>query len=361
MEELERLRADIDRLDGEIVRLLNERARLAVEVGKVKQSRGVKCFHSPEREQRIFERLERENPGPFPTPALKVVYREILSGSLALERPLPVAYFGPAGTFTHQAALRAFGSSAELLAEPEIRDVFDAVERGRAEYGVVPVENSTEGAVTYTHDEFIESDLKISAELHLPITHHLLSLSGRREGITKIFSHPQPTAQCRRWLEKNMKGVPVIDVASTATAAEMAARDEAAAAIAGEAAAGIYGLKSVERNIQDRSDNVTRFLVLARRMPGRTGRDRTSVLLSIKDRVGGLLAILRPFSEHGLNLSRIQSRPSRRRAWEYIFFIDFTGHVEDENVAAALEAVRAECVFLKILGSYPAADLPASP
>lgn len=359
MNELEKLRTEIDRLDSEIVRLLNERARIAIDVGRVKEKNGSESFYSPEREQRIFDRLGRNNAGPFPTPALKTVYREILSASLSLERPLPVAYFGPAGTFTHQAAVRAFGSSANLLPVAEIRDVFDAVDRGEAQYGVVPVENSTEGAVTYTHDEFIDSELRISAEVLLPISLHLLSLSGRREEIRRIYSFPQPTAQCRRWLEKKMQGIAVVEVASTAVAAEMAAGNPDGAAIAGEAAAARYGLKTVERNIQDRSDNVTRFLVISRTMPHRTGRDRTSVLFSIKDRVGGLLNILRPFSEHGLNLSRIQSRPSRGQVWEYIFFIDFSGHVEDENVTRALEAVRSECQFLKILGSYPLAEIPA--
>lgn len=360
MDELETLRSRIDLIDKDIVRLVNERARVAIEVGRVKEKNGASSFYSPERERLIFERLEKENPGPFPTEALKTVYREILSGSLSLERPLGVSYFGPRGTFTHQAAVRVFGSSARLVECPEIKDVFDAVEKGKTEFGVVPVENSTEGAVTYTHDEFVDSDLKISSEILLRISQNLLSLSGDASKVKRIYSFHQPTAQCRRWLARNMKGIPVIEAASTVAAARMASEDPDAAAIAGETAAAIHGLAFIERNIQDRSDNITRFLVVSREMPHRTGNDRTSILLSIKDRVGGLLNILTPFTTHGLNLSRIQSRPSRKGTWEYIFFIDFAGHVEDENVSRALEDVRKECLYLKILGSYPSADVPGA-
>ncbi len=357
MDELTRLREEIDRLDNEVVRLLNERARVAMKVGDVKNKIGIDSFYSPERERHIFERLEKSNPGPFPTTALLAVYREILSGSLSLERPLPVAYLGPQATFTHEAAVRAFGSSTRFIACSEIKDVFSAVERGDAEYGVVPVENSTEGVVTYTLDVFIESGLKIYSEILLDVSHNLLSVSGKPENVKKIFSHPQGTAQCKQWLAKHMPRVPVVEVTSTALAAEMAAQDPEAAAIASEPAAKRYNLAFVNRKIQDLSNNITRFLVISTRTPQRTGKDKTSILCSIKDRVGGLLGILTPFYDRGLNLSSIQSRPSKRRAWEYIFFMEVIGHVDDSDLAQALEKVQQQCLFLKILGSYPSADV----
>lgn len=359
MDELVRLRGEIDRMDDEIVRLINERARIAIEVGKVKKAAGSNAFYSPERERLIFERLGTNNPGPFPTDALKAVYREILSGALSLEKPLRVAYFGPETTYTHQAAIRAFGSSAEFLPMHGIRDVFMAVSRGDAEYGVVPVENSTEGVVTYTLDVFMESDLRISSELLLEINNNLLSVSGRIEDVKRVYSHPQPLAQCKEWLDRNLKDVPLIEVSSTAYASKRASEEPDSAAIAGEMAAQRHNLACVARRIQDIPDNSTRFLTISKNITHRTGHDKTSLLLSIKDRVGGLLNILSPFSRHGLNLSRIQSRPSKRRAWEYIFFIDLVGHVEDEQVTAALAEVEQECVFLKILGSYPSADSSA--
>lgn len=357
MDELTRLREEIDHIDDEVVRLLSERAKVAIHVGNVKNRIGIDSFYSPERERHIFERLEKINPGPFPTPALLAVYREILSGSLSLERPLPVAYLGPQATFTHEAAMRAFGSSTRFIACSEIKDVFSSVERGDAEFGVIPVENSTEGVVTYTLDVFIESELKIYSEILLDVSHNLLSMSGKAENIRKIFSHPQGTAQCKQWLAKHMTGIPVIEVSSTATAAERAAQDPEAAAIASEPAAKRYNLAFVNRKIQDLSNNVTRFLVISIKSPQRTGKDKTSILCSIKDRVGGLLGILTPFYDSGLNLSSIQSRPSKRRAWEYIFFIEIIGHVEDEKVARALERVQQQCLFLKILGSYPSAEV----
>jgi len=357
MDELNGLRAEIDRIDNEIVRLINKRAEIAVEVGRVKEKNGLDSFYAPERERIIFQRLEKINPGPFPIDALKMVYREILSGSLSLERPLQVAYLGPDATFSHQAAIRAFGSSTHFIPVSSFKDVFRAVESGDAQYGVVPVENSTEGIVTYTIDLFIDSELRISSEILLDVSNNLLSVSGDKERVKKIYSHPQPTAQCRNWLEMHMKGIPVVDVSSTAIAAEMAAADPDSAAIASEYAARRYNLAFINRRIQDRQNNVTRFLVISKDIPHRTGHDKTSLLLSIKDRAGALLDILAPFSLHGLNLSRIQSRPSKKRAWEYIFFIDLVGHVEDAPVARALEEVGKACLFLKILGSYPSAEL----
>ncbi len=355
LNELNKLRTEIDIIDSEIVRLINERAKVAVEVGRVKEKNGLNSFYAPERERLIFQRLEKINPGPFPADALKAVYREILSGSLSLERPLQVAYLGPNATFSHQAAIRTFGSSTQFIPVSSFKDVFRAVECGDAQYGVVPVENSTEGIVTYTIDLFIDSELRISSEILLDVSNNLLSLSGEKEKIRKIYSHPQPTAQCRNWLDMHMKGIPVVDVSSTAVAAEMAVADPESAAIASEYAARRYNLAFISRGIQDKQNNITRFLVISKEIPHRTGHDKTSLLLSIKDKAGALLDILAPFSLHGLNLSRIQSRPSKKRAWEYIFFIDLMGHVEDDAVARALEEVSKACLFLKILGSYPSA------
>jgi len=353
--ELDKLRARIDEIDEKILELLNKRAEVVLQVGKTKQANQMR-IHFPERERQILQRLEKLNRGPFPTHALKSIYEEILSASLALQEPLKVAYLGPSATFTHLAARRKFGSSTEYIPESTIRDVFEAVTRGKAHYGVVPIENSTEGVVNYTLDMFIDSDLKIAAEIMLPVSHNLLSKTGRRSDVKKIYSHPQARAQCRIWLDTNFPGVPIIEEPSTAAAAKRVTEDPSAAAVASELAAIEYNLKFVEKGIEDNKNNFTRFLVIATDYPGKTGNDKTSIMFSIKDRPGALYLILRPFAKHKINLTKIESRPSRRKAWEYIFFVDMEGHIEDKKIKKALNDVKKECLYLKVLGSYPSAD-----
>jgi len=349
---IQELRKKIDELDDKLLELLNQRAQIVVEVGNIKKTEKLD-FHSPSREREILERLTAHNKGPFPQDALKAVYREILSSSLSLERPLKIAYLGPRATFTHMAGMQQFGLAAQYVPVESIKDVFSEVERGRADYGIVPVENSTEGVVNYTLDMFIDSDLRISAEIMLEVSQNLMNRTGRIEDIKKIYTHPQVPGQCRQWLEKNIAGVPVMDAPSTARAAEMAKDDPEAGAIASEMAAVLYGLQVVAKKIEDNPNNFTRFLVISKKSPGRTGRDKTSIMFSIKDKVGALHAMLTPFADAGINLNRLDARPSGRRVWDYVFFLDMEGHVEEEKVAKAVENLKKDCLFLKVLGSYP--------
>lgn len=352
---LEEKRRQIDAIDSGILELLNKRANLAIEVADIKRDSNLK-IHSPEREREVIKRLEALNMGPFPDDALKVIFREIISASLSLEEPLKVAYFGPEGTFTHHAALRRFGHSAHFIPVTGIKGVFDEVDSGKAHYGIVPIENSNEGVVSSTLDMFMEYDLKISAEAMLEVSQNLLSKSGERKKVKRIFSHPQPFAQCKMWLESNMPGIPLHECVSTAKAAEIASKNNDAAAIASELAARLYDLRFIEKHIEDRKNNYTRFLVIAKTFPDRTGKDKTSILCSVKDRPGALYDLLLPFKEAGLNLSNIESRPSKRKAWEYIFFVDMEGHIKDKKVKKALDAVSEKSLYMKHLGSYPAND-----
>ncbi|HKK01435.1 MAG TPA: prephenate dehydratase [Desulfuromonadales bacterium] len=346
------LRNRIDAIDDQILDLLNRRAEVVVEVGHAKAGQS-REFYVPSREHAIYERLTANNAGPFPTDAIRKVFREIISASLSLEQPMKVAFFGPSGTFTHAAAMKQFGFSAQLVPQKSIPGVFDEVLRGRAHYGVVPVENSTEGAVSHTLDMFIESDLQINAEILLEISHYLLSRTGRIEDIRRVVSHSQPFAQCRKWLEEHLPDIPLMDVGSTAMAAQMAAEDESAAAIASEMAGSLYDLKIVKERIEDNPNNFTRFLVIGRKTPDPSGQDKTSIMFSIKDQPGILYRMLEPFSKRGINLSKIESRPLKKKAWEYIFFLDMDGHIRDTNVHDAVEELRDYCQFLKVLGSYP--------
>ncbi len=352
--DIQSYRAEIDRIDDEILRLLNERSKSVIEIGRLKrQSDGTAHLHTPAREAAIIERLTAKNPGPFPNEAIRPVYREIMSASLSLEGPQRVAYLGPRATFTHLASMKKFGESAHYVPVNSIKDVFNEVERGRANFGVVPIENSTEGVVNHTLDMFIDSSLVIYGEVQQEISHHLLSRSDRVEDLKKIYSHPHAIAQCRNWLETNLPDVPLAEVASTARAAELCAEDPASGAIASELAAQLYGLKVLRTRIEDNVNNFTRFLVLSQKAPERTGKDKTSIMLSVKDKVGALYDLLRPFASLGLNMTKIESRPSRRKAWEYLFFVDIEGHVDEERVKKALEEVKGRCLFMKILGSYP--------
>ncbi|UCH45250.1 MAG: prephenate dehydratase, partial [Nitrospiraceae bacterium] len=300
--------------------------------------------------------LKEANQGPFPDYALQAVFDEIISASVFLQQPLKAAYLGPPATFTHLAARRQLGSSTKYIPESTIKAVFESVYRGKTQYGVVPIENSSEGAINYTLDMFIDYDLKIAFEILLPISHNLLSKTGNRKNITKIYSHPQPKAQCRAWLENNFPSTEIIEELSTAAAAQRAEDDPTAAAVASELAASVYKLKFVEKGIEDNKTNVTRFLVVAKDSTPKTGRDKTSIMFSIRDKAGALSSILKPFSKHRINLTKIESRPSKRRAWEYIFFVDVQGHIEDRGVKKALNEVKKDCLFMKVLGSYPSAE-----
>jgi chorismate mutase/prephenate dehydratase len=290
----------------------------------------------------------------MPGETLQAVCREIWSGAVQLEAPMKIAFLGPLATFTHQAALSTFGDSVEYAEQPTIADVFDAVSRGEVEYGVVPVENSTEGSVTYTLDMFTDTDLKICAELNLPI-HHCLLCRGEKSDVKTLYSHSQVFGQCRRWLQRNMPDVHLIEVSSTTEAAVRASKEENAGALASALAAERYELPIREANIEDSRDNTTRFLVLGRENRPATGDDKTSLLMAIRHRVGALYDSLLPFGKHGVNLTFIESRPSKRKNWEYYFFVDFIGHVSEERVQKVLAELAEHCQFVKILGSYPRA------
>ena len=354
--QLTSLRAQIDEVDLEILKLLNRRARLVSHIGEIKK-RSKRTVYIPSREREIEKRLVQRNEGPFPNEGVRAVFREIVSASRSLERPLRVAYLGPEATFTHLAALKQFGNSADHIARQSIAEVFDAVGRSRADYGVVPIENSNEGAVNHTLDLFAESDLKICAEVLLPISHDLLSRSGRIEDVERVVSHAQAIAQCRKWIERNLANVSLFEVQSTALAAKTAVDDPSAAAIASEFAAELYGLKVIRSKIEDHVNNMTRFLVIGRDMPPPSPNDITSLMFSIKkDEVGALYHVLECFARHGINLTKIESRPMKHQAWEYIFFLDLEAHVSDPAVRKALEEVEKKCFFLKVMGSYPRAE-----
>jgi chorismate mutase / prephenate dehydratase len=356
MNDLRKLRDEIDRIDDRILDLLNKRAKIVINIAHVKR-RENRSFYSPEREKEIIQRLTSRNTGPFPNDAIKTLFREILSASLSLEEPLKAACLGPLGTFTHLAGMRYFGSSASYVPVQGIKEVFESVYAGQADFGVVPIENSNEGVVSHTLDMFMDYDLQISGEVMLKISHNLLSRSGDRTKIEKIYSHPQATAQCRKWLESNMREIPIYESTSTARAAELAGQEEGAAAIASEVAARMYDLRFIEHNIEDFKDNYTRFLVIGRETSKRTGKDKTSIMFSIKDRPGALYSVLEPFMKARINLTKIESRPSKRKAWEYIFFVDMEGHMNDRKLRSSIDEVKDGCLYLKILGSYPMGEI----
>jgi len=348
---LRTLRRAIDRLDEQIVGLLNQRTAYAVDIGKVKQQGG-KPVYMPAREQQVYAHLKNTNRGPLTDATLTAIYREVMSGTLMLQRPLQVAFFGPVATFTHLASLKKFGSQVTFHGVASITDVFLEVERGRCEYGVVPVENSIEGAVNHTLDMFIESDLKICAEVLLDISHNLLGRGPLRR-IKRVYSNPMVFGQCRLWLESNLPGRELIEVSSTTRAAEIAGRQKDSAAIASSVAAQEYRLAILAESIEDNPHNMTRFLVIGKDQTPASGADKTSIVLAIKDRVGALYDLLYPFKTARINLTKIESRPSKRKAWQYYFYVDFNGHAGEPRVQRALRAIEQRCSFFKILGSYP--------
>ncbi|MHB8620458.1 MAG: prephenate dehydratase [Chloroflexota bacterium] len=351
--DLASLRARIDDIDRQLVDLLNRRAEVSIEIGQAKGQDGI--VYDPVREAAVYERLVAELGGPLPAGGLKAIYREIISSSRALQTPLRVAFLGPEATFSHQAALYQFGSSTELVPVPTIPDVFKETELGRTRYGVVPIENSTEGAVSYSLDSFVDSDLTACAEIRLEV-HQALMSRLEMDDISTVYSHPQAIAQSRGWLRTHLPDVPIVEVASTVGAAEEAARREGAAAIGPEVAAGVYGLRVLHPRIEDVPGNVTRFLVIGREVGGPTGHDRMAVLFSIKDRVGVLRDVLAEFAAAGMNLTKIESRPSKRRAWDYLFFADLDAHPADPAVADALRRLEDLTVFVKVLGAWSRTD-----
>jgi chorismate mutase / prephenate dehydratase len=344
-------RKAIDALDAQIVRLLNERTKHVLEIGHQKHKDGEEIY-APHRELAVFDRVCRLNEGPIPSESIRAIYREIMSSALSVEKSMTIAYLGPEATFTHQAAIKKFGSSLSYASQKTIADVFSEVGRGRAEYGVVPVENSTEGVVTHTLDMFVDSDLKIVAQIILPIQQCLMSRIPRAQ-IQKLYIHPQSLAQCRGWLSKKFPHAEIIETSSNARSAELAAKDKKAGAIGGALAASQYGLTILEKDIQDNAANATRFLVLGRKCPPATGKDRTSLMFSITDSVGALHKALAPFRRYRINMTKIESRPSKRKAWEYYFFVDCDGHLTDTRVAKSIEHLTQHCSFVKVLGSYP--------
>lgn len=346
------LRRKIDQIDSKIVSLLGERAELVVGIGQEKAKANLNV-HVPQREEEIVTRLVRQNKGRFPAHAIRPVFREIISACRAVQAPLRLAYLGPEGTFTHVACTRRFGGSAHFMPVHTISDVFAEVEKGNVEYGIVPIENSSEGVVSHTLDMFVDSDLKVCGEILLGVSHSLLSKSGDLRKVQKVYSHPHAFAQSRKWLEANLPRVPLFEAQSTAAAAKLVAKDRAAAAIASELAASLYGLKVISRKIEDTPCNITRFLIIGRSLPAPTDHDKTSLMFSIKDRVGALYRILEPFAKYQINLTKVESRPSKTKAWEYIFYLDIEGHIADEPVKEALALLQEECLFLKVLGSYP--------
>ncbi len=358
--EMDGLRDGIDAVDARIVRLLDERARLARRIGEVKLAKGLPAY-VPSRERMVLNRVAELSEGDFPETGLEAVFREIISASISLEAHLKVAYLGPETTFTHEAARRAFGASVELEPEATVADVFSRVERGEAEHGVVPVENSMEGAVTHTLDELMGSPLRICGEVYLPISQSLLSREDSLRNIHKVYSHPMALAQAGSWLRRELAHASLEEAESTAEAARLASEESGIAAVGSSLAADHYGLRVLASDIQDARTNATRFIVLGRSWSGPTGRDKTSVVFSFKNRPGGLRDALSAFAEEGIDLRRIESRPSRRRAWTYVFFADFGGHPEDEKVKRALAKLEEHTTYLSLIGAYPEVRTPGGP
>jgi chorismate mutase/prephenate dehydratase len=351
---LSKHRQAIDKLDAQIVRLLNNRTRQVLAIGEIKLKAGEEIY-APHRERAVFERVCALNAGPMTDEQLRTIYREIMSSALALEKTMTIAYFGPEATFTHQAAIQKFGASLDYSAQKTIGDVFTEVAKKSADYGVVPVENSTEGVVTHTLDMFVDSELKIVSQIVLHIQQCLMS-NAKLAQIKKLYVHPQSLAQCRRWLAKNLPRVEIVETSSNARSAELAAKEKFSGALGGALAAQKYGLKILAQDVQDNSVNVTRFIVLGRQCSPPTGDDRTSLMISVADKAGALHEAIAAFRKFKINLTKIESRPSKRKAWEYFFFIDCAGHFQDTKVAKAIQHLGKHCNFVKILGSYPNVD-----
>ncbi|MCB1889873.1 MAG: prephenate dehydratase [Rhodocyclaceae bacterium] len=352
-DELLNMRNRIDQLDEEILARLSERARCAQRIGEIKHGN----IYRPEREAQVLRRLAEVNPGPLAGEAVQRVFREIMSYCLALEQPLKVAYLGPAGTFSESASRKHFGSAPTFLPVSTIDEVFRLVECGNADYGVVPVENSTEGVVGGTLDLLLANPVSVCGEVKLRIHQHLLSKAEGIGAVKRLYSHAQSLAQCHEWLNRNLAHLPRIPVASNAEAARLASEDPESCAIAGDAAGELYGLNTLAANIEDDPKNTTRFLVIARHDAGPSGKDKTSLVFSAQNRPGAMHDLLEPLARHGVDMTKLQSRPARGGLWEYVFYVDFLGHREAPEVAAAIRELDARAAFVKVLGSYPVAAL----
>lgn len=355
---LQALRERIDSLDQQIQELISARATCAQQVAQAKIAQGEQSdFYRPEREAEVLKRVRERNSGPLSDTEITRLFREIMSACLALEKPLRIAYLGPEGTFTQAAALKHFGHSVQTEALPAIDVVFREVEAGDCNYGVVPIENSTEGVVNHTLDMFLRSPLRICGEVSLRIELHLLSREAELTAIQRVYAHQQALAQSREWLDANLPRAERIAVSSNGEAARRVAQESGAAAVAGDAAAELYGLTRLASRIEDEPGNTTRFLVIGTQAVGRSGQDKTSLLISVNNEPGALYRMLEPMARHGLSMTRIESRPSRRGIWDYVFFVDIEGHIEDASVAAALRELEQHASLFKVLGSYPRAAI----
>ncbi len=354
------LRGRIDAVDEQIQRLIAERAHYAKEIGVIKGLTSTVEFYRPEREAQVLRKVVERNDGPLRDEEMVRLFRELMSACLAQEEPLKVAYLGPEGTFTQSAVFKHFGHSVHALAVPTIDEVFQEVESGTADFGVAPIENSSEGTVNiHTLDMFVTSPLKICGEIELRIHQHLMGRMHDIKDVKRVCSHPQSLAQCRGWLAQHLADVEKVPVVSNAEAARRARDEEGTAALAGEAAAKVYGLRILFNTVEDRDDNTTRFVVVGRKLFPTSGKDKTSIVVSAAEteEPGVLLHLLAPLSRHGVNMTRIESRPSRKRKWDYVFFLDLDGHAEDAHVSKALEEIRAKASLFKVLGSFPKAVL----
>ena len=350
------VRSEIDAIDAQLLDLLNRRAQCAQRVGQIKMQHGDAGFiYRPEREAQVLRRIQEINPGPLSGDSVTWFFREVMSACLSLEQPLGVAFLGPLGTFSESAATKHFGHAARLLPQQSIDDVFREVEACHADFAVVPIENSTEGAIGRTLDLLMTTPLKVCGEVVVRIHQHLLSNESSLDKITKVYSHAQSLAQCHEWLNRSLPNAQRIPVGSNAQAAQLAAAEPGAAALAGEAASQRYDLPMLVSNVEDEPNNTTRFIVLGRQESGASGRDKTSLIMSAPNRTGSLCELLVPLSDAGMSMTRLESRPARHTLWEYVFYVDIEGHKDDPTVAKALAELAGRAAYLKVLGSYPVA------
>ncbi len=353
---LSELRDRIDAIDSQILQLMNQRASCALEVARTKISEGeTGSFYRPDREALVLRSIKEKNLGPLSNDTTARFFRELMSACLALEKPLDIAFLGPEGTFTQQAAFKHFGQTVNTMPVTTINDIFTEVESQHCQFGVVPVENSTEGVITHTLDRFVSSSLKICGEVEIRVHQNLMGHVKKLSDVKQVFSHQQSLAQCRQWLDTHLPHAERIAVSSNAEAARLASECQDKMAIAGEVAANIYKLDILEKNIEDESNNTTRFIIIGQQTPAATGLDKTSLLVSTGNRAGSLQNILEPFAKYGISMTHIESRPSKQALWDYVFFIDIVGHKDDENVSRALESLTEHVNWLNILGSYPKA------
>ena len=357
-ENLNELRIEIDRLDKDIVRLIQERTKVASQIGEVKRKAGEPIYR-PDREKEVYSKITKENKGPLTDSVLKSIYREIMSGTIMIEKGIEIAYLGPEGSFSDQATRLRFGSSILSKPFPSIPDVFKAVETDKCTYGVVPIENSSEGLVNSTLDMFLSSDLNIYSEIYMRIELHLIGFETDLNKIKKLYGIKIANQQCKNWISSNLPNVEIIETSSTTRAAKMVSENKDGVAIASRLAAELYGLSMIRESIEDLPNNTTRFLIIGKSQCLPTGNDKTSVVFSVADRPGSLYNALKPFFENNINLTKVESRPTRKNSWEYNFFIDFYGHEKEDHINKVLQELKDKTTFLKVIGSYPASE-PAS-